>query len=127
MAYRFKDCEPDFSAAWDEAVAAATDAMVSEARRRAVRGTDEPVFYQGAICGVVRKYSDTLLMFLIKKERPEYRDTQPDRNPPAPLSSVPEEVSGRMLAAVGGPDGPELSDDPPLPRTAPAPSAPQSG
>ena len=46
-----------------------------EAVRRAHDGVDEPVFYQGKACGVVRKYSDTLLIFLLKGRRPEkYRD-----------------------------------------------------
>ena len=38
-------------------------------------GVDEPVFYQGAQCGAVRKYSDTLLIFMLKARRPEkYRE-----------------------------------------------------
>ena len=51
------------------------DALEDEAVRRAVDGVDEQVFYQGKACGVVRKYSDTLLIFLLKGRRPErYRD-----------------------------------------------------
>ena len=43
--------------------------------RRALEGGEEPVFYQGKIVGSVRKYSDTLLMFMLKARRPErYRD-----------------------------------------------------
>ena len=32
-------------------------------------------FYKGSVCGVVRKYSDSLLMFLLKGARPDvYRE-----------------------------------------------------
>lgn len=43
--------------------------------RRAREGVDEPVFYQGDECGSVRKYSDTLAIFLLKGAMPEkYRE-----------------------------------------------------
>ena len=36
---------------------------------------DEPRFYEGEVCGYVRKYSDTLLIFLLKARRPaKYQD-----------------------------------------------------
>lgn len=53
----------------------AADRLEQEARRRAIEGVDEPIFYKGERCGVVRKYSDTLLIFLLKGARPEkYRE-----------------------------------------------------
>lgn len=64
--------DPEFKAAVDLAVYENTEQMLEEARRRAYEGVEEPVFYQGNVCGHVRKYSDTLLMFKIKGERPEY-------------------------------------------------------
>jgi hypothetical protein len=39
--------------------------------RRARDGIEEPRFYEGAVCGHVRKYSDALLIFLLKARRPE--------------------------------------------------------
>jgi hypothetical protein len=57
--------------AFNDAREDAADALEKEARRRAVEGVNEPVFYQGAKCGFVRKYSDTLLIFLLKGNRPE--------------------------------------------------------
>ena len=43
--------------------------------RRASEGTLKPVFYQGKMCGEIREYSDTLLIFLLKARRPEtYRE-----------------------------------------------------
>src|SRR5690606_18484748 len=73
--YRLRKEDPDFAAAWDEAMEQASDALEVEARRRAIEGWDEPVFYQGMETGMVRKFSDTLLIFLLKGARPEkYRD-----------------------------------------------------
>ena len=49
--------------------------LEAEARRRAAIGVDEPVFYKGKVVGHIRKYSDNLLMFLLKAHWPEkFRD-----------------------------------------------------
>ena len=38
---------------------------------------EEAVYYKGQVCGTVRKYSDILLIFLLKSKRPDtYRDHQ---------------------------------------------------
>src|SRR5262245_9183157 len=90
--YRHRDADSDFAAAWDEAVADAADRLEAEAVRRAKDGWEEPVIYQGEPMGVwvdaegkrvaegtpgarfepltVRKYSDTLLIFLLKGAKP---------------------------------------------------------
>jgi hypothetical protein len=74
-AYEWRAADPLFAAAWDEAVETGTDELEEEARRRAFSGVDEPVFYQGEVCGEIRKYSDTLLIFLLKGRRPDrYRE-----------------------------------------------------
>lgn len=73
--YEWRTADPLFAAAWDEAVEAGTDELEEEARRRAFSGVEEPVFYQGDICGTVQKYSDTLLIFLLKGRKPDkYRE-----------------------------------------------------
>lgn len=75
-AYTVRKQDPDFAAAWDEALDEATERLELEAHRRAHDGTTEPVFYQGEMVGSVRKYSDTLLIFLLKAHKPEkYRDS----------------------------------------------------
>lgn len=60
---------------WDEAVAAAIDSSMDllekEARRRAETGVLEPVFQGGKRVGTIRRYSDTLLIFLLNGGRPE--------------------------------------------------------
>jgi hypothetical protein len=57
----------DFADAQEQA----NDVLEAEARKRAVDGWDEPVFQGGAQVGVVHKYSDTLLQFLLKGDRPK--------------------------------------------------------
>lgn len=53
----------------------AGDYLEAVARHRATRGWLEPVYYQGKKVGSVRRFSDTLLIFLIKGARPEkYRE-----------------------------------------------------
>ena len=54
----------------------AADILEAEATRRAVEGVEEPTgWYKGVPGGYIRKYSDTLLIFLLKGLRPEvYRD-----------------------------------------------------
>ena len=73
--YKLLDINPKYAAAFQEASDAATDALVKEARRRAVEGDVEPTgWYRGVAGGTVTRRSDNLLMFIRKKERPEYRD-----------------------------------------------------
>lgn len=73
--YDWKAQHSDFSDLWDEALESSTEDLEEEAKRRAYAGTEEPVFYQGEVCGTIKKYSDTLLIFLLKAHRPaKYRE-----------------------------------------------------
>ena len=76
--YRTMRAEPDFKAAVIEAREMGKepykDVLTEEVRRRGVDGIEEPVFYKGELVATVRKYSDNLLMFLLKREDPSYRD-----------------------------------------------------
>lgn len=69
-AYKLRDEQPDFALAWQAAREEAADLLEAEAHRRAVTGTLEPVYYQGKRCGTIRRYSDTLLVVLLKANRP---------------------------------------------------------
>jgi len=74
-AYKWRKDAPGFAEDWDDALKAGMLRLEDEATRRATDGVDEPVFYQGSQCGSVRRYSDTLLIFLLKAHNPEkYRD-----------------------------------------------------
>jgi hypothetical protein len=97
-AYLARERDPAFRARWADALDEASDRLEEEARRRAY-GVDEPVIFQGEPCVTwvgpdgnvvgkeapgarlvpltVKKYSDGLLMFLLKACRPEkYRERQ---------------------------------------------------
>jgi hypothetical protein len=51
----------------------------AEAIRRAVDGYQDPVYQAGKLVGYRLKYSDTLLMFMLKAMRPEkYREKLPE-------------------------------------------------
>lgn len=74
-AYNWRDEMPAFAAAWDKAMRIGISALEDEAHRRAFEGVSEPVFHQGLECGSVKKYSDTLAIFLLKAHAPEkYRE-----------------------------------------------------
>jgi hypothetical protein len=63
--------------AFEEAHEHACEALEIEARRRAVHGTDKPVYQGGRKVGTVREYSDTLLIFLMKGAMPQkYKERQ---------------------------------------------------
>ncbi len=64
-----------YSQAFEVAQAAAAEYLENEARRRAVEGIEVAVFHQGKQVGTQHKYSDVLLIFLLKGCLPEkYRD-----------------------------------------------------
>lgn len=69
--YQVKKEDELFSAAWKEAERIGALRLEDEARRRAVEGWTEPVWHKGEMCGAVRKFSDTLLIVLLKAHHPE--------------------------------------------------------
>jgi len=74
-AYKLRENDPDFADAWAEAYAASTELLEAEAFQRAM-GREEVVGVdKDGQPVVVKKYSDILLMFLLKSRRPEkYRE-----------------------------------------------------
>ena len=74
-----------YATAFEKARKMAGDLLEEEARRRAVEGVTEPVFYKGKKCGTVKKYSDALLTLLLKGAKP---DTYKER--------VQSEISGEL-------------------------------
>lgn len=63
--------DPRYQEAFSLAQELAGDLLEQEAIRRAAHGVPEPVFYRGEVVGAVKKYSDALLTFLLKGNRPE--------------------------------------------------------
>jgi Homeodomain-like domain len=73
--YRLRASDDEFAHQWEDAYESGTDVYEDEVKRRAVEGTEKPVFYQGEIVGHVREFSDTLLIVALKARRPErYRE-----------------------------------------------------
>jgi hypothetical protein len=74
-AYHARRRDPAFAKLFDEAIQASTVRLEQEAIRRAFHGTPKPVFQSGKLVGMMREYSDTLLIFLLKGRKPDmYRD-----------------------------------------------------
>lgn len=96
--------DPTYRERFEEAKAEAVEVLEEEARRRAVVGVEEPVgWHQGRAGGVVRKYSDTLLIFLLKGANPEkYRERIETRHTGGiDLGKMTEEQLAERAAALG--------------------------
>jgi len=84
--YRWLKESGAYAAAFSESKDEAAQSLEDEAVRRAHEGILEPVFYKGKPAGVIRVFSDALMLALLKAFRPDrYRD--------------------RVSAEVSGPDG----------------------
>ena len=105
--YELRKVDPAFAAAWEEAEEIAADALEAEARRRAVEGTQEPLVSAGKLVRdddgqpiAVRRYSDNLLLALLKTHRPPRRERSVRLQLPA-LQSAADAV-GAMTAITAG-------------------------
>jgi hypothetical protein len=156
--YSRRDNDEAFRAQMSEAIEEATDSLELEARRRAYHGVDEPVIYQGELMGVwvdaagqvvskdstgakqipltIKKYSDTMLIFLLKGNRPEkYKEnvhhevTGKGGGPIRSKSETTHDISDRLREYLGvideaaqGPPGSQVGPDGTLqPLDTPAP------
>jgi hypothetical protein len=79
--YELRKADPAFAGAWQEAEEIAIDRLEEEARRRAVEGVPEPLVSAGKLVRdddgqpiTVRRYSDNLLLALLKAHRPPRRE-----------------------------------------------------
>lgn len=68
------DTDPEFAAAFDDAMELFSESVEEELIRRAVHGVTEDVFSAGAMVGTKQVYSDGLLTSLIKKVNPKYNE-----------------------------------------------------
>ena len=115
-AYLWRKAMPEFAEAWGEAMKAGLLALEDEAHRRAFDGVDEPVFYKGDECGTIRKYSDTLAIFLLKAHDPEkYRETSKVElsGHLAVTEMTDDEIRAELAALTAGgilPAGDDVSD-----------------
>jgi hypothetical protein len=72
--HRMRNEDEEFARQWDEALNAAGDMLEAEAFRRAIEGVLDPVYYKGEICGYKNVYSDSVLLAMLRRFKPEYRD-----------------------------------------------------
>lgn len=79
--YELRRSDLAFAASWDEAEEIAADRLEDEARRRAVEGVPEPLVSAGKIVRdddgqpiAIRRYSDPLLLALLRAHRPPRRE-----------------------------------------------------
>lgn len=106
--YRRRLSDQEFALAWKEARTIGLEAFEEEAGRRAYHGTLKPVFYRGRRCGSLREYSDTLLMFLLRAQKPAtYRETQKHEHSGTdggPLSITLVEFGRAAISGATAPD-----------------------
>jgi len=72
--YKRLSRDPRYKAEFEDIEELIRDTIRSEAIRRAIDGVDVPIFYQGNQVQTIKKYSDTLLLALLKAHCPEFRD-----------------------------------------------------
>jgi hypothetical protein len=106
-AYERRKTDPAFAATWDEAEDIATDRLEDEARRRAIEGVAEPLVSAGKLVRgddgqpvTVRRYSDNLLLALIKARRPPRRERSVRLQLPA-LRSAADAASAMATLTAG--------------------------
>ena len=89
--------DADYAEKYEEARQQFIDTMAGECRRRAVDGIDEKVFFQGIEVGVQRRYSDNLLMFLLKAADPaKYRDNHKSEDD----AELTRQIAARLAGLV---------------------------
>jgi hypothetical protein len=105
--YELRKVDPAFAAAWDAAEEIAVDGLEAEARRRAVEGVPEPLVSAGKLLRddqgqpiMVRRYSDHLLLALLKAHRPPRRERSVRFQLPALQSAA--DAAGAMAAITAG-------------------------
>ena len=75
--YNWLDADAAHAAEYAEVAEDVTQTLEHEARRLASERWEAPVYYKGKVVGHVRKFSNVLLIFLLKARRPDvYRERQ---------------------------------------------------
>ncbi|MCZ7539729.1 MAG: terminase [Anaerolineae bacterium] len=88
-AYNHRRHDDSFAEKWSRALEIGIGTLEDEAVRRALEGVEEPIYQRGEYCGTINRYSDTLLIFLLKSHKPEVYN-RPQR----------QEITGRDGGAV---------------------------
>jgi hypothetical protein len=112
--YELRKSDPAFATTWDEAEEIAADRLEDEARRRAVEGVPEPLVSGGKIVRdddgqpiAIRRYSDPLLLALLRAHRPSRRERSVRFALPALRS--PADAAGAMASITAAVAGGEIT------------------
>lgn len=92
--YRRRVIDEDFKKRYDDAYEQGVQRLEDEAVRRAMTGIDEPVFYKGEEIAKITRYSDQLLIFLLKGNRPDKFKERIQQD-----GSLTLDLAGRLEAA----------------------------
>lgn len=104
--YRWLREDADFKKAYQAAREQAIEAIEDEATRRAYEGVERPVYQGGKQVGMIREYSDTQLIFLLKAHRPQkYRDNAKIEHTGDGAPLVPTQVRVVLVPAAKALDG----------------------
>ncbi len=68
---RWRKTDAEYAKCFEFAQGCACDMLEDEVRRRAVHGWDEPVYYRGRMVGTIKRYSDILLLALLRAFKPD--------------------------------------------------------
>lgn len=109
-AYKYREKDPLFAAAWDDAVETVTDEIEQEAIRRAVKGVQEDIYFKGEKVGEVTKYSDPLMTEILRARRPnKYRPNVGESGAPPLVIELrlPDDRGGEVVDGVAREVAPE--------------------
>lgn len=92
--YLWFETDPKYVELFNRMQVRAAQVLVDEAVRRGVEGVEEPVYYQGEICGTVQKYSDSVLQTLLRAFDPRFKDKTELSGPGGgPIAIAPHLIS----------------------------------
>lgn len=111
--YEERRADPAFAKLFKTARAEAVERLEEEAWRRAHDGVEKPVYQQGSLVGHIQEYSDTMLIFLLKANKPKkYRDNVKHEHAGDLNVNIPqlEEALERIYGSDVTPDAGEGAD-----------------
>ena len=98
--YALKAKDADFAAAWEQANEDATDILEAEARRRAVRGVQEPIVYQGQLTPVWKRDASGQPVLEVYNEAGDTRPVQETDHEGRPVWLTVTKHSDSLLALL---------------------------
>lgn len=82
--YHYREIDDKFRERWDDTLEIKKENLEDEAERRAY-GYVQDIYFNGKVVGQKKVFSDLIIMFLLKKYDPSYRDNHEKTKEPAEL------------------------------------------